>query len=110
VSTSESDIERADAVIRLVNEDHASDVVYVKGSGAMGQQPVPDTLAASAYDFLRAIPLRVNYQVLSGAGATDESVTISFGTQGDLQVVRDVKWKDNIARSLYLAVGQTTMR
>jgi len=69
------------------------------------------TLASQIQDNLKKIPLAVSGSLVDwkeevGLG----TVEVRFGTAGDVSLYRDTRWKDNVARSLYLAIGQTLVR
>ncbi|MCL2818725.1 MAG: PASTA domain-containing protein [Actinomycetia bacterium] len=100
------------AFIELTTGEQEVAVVEVKGEGETVEQLGEDSLSAAVFTRLSEIPLAVSYGLFPDAEFVrpQRSVVISFGTEGDTSLYQDTRWKDNVARSIYLALGQTLVR
>ena len=101
----------ADITLWLTTADHPVEAIAIQSDdtlrGLDGQ-----ALSERILTQLEEIPLTVTYAHIDWK--TDEvplgTVEVSFGTQGDAVLYKDTRWKDNVARSLYLAIGKTLVR
>ena len=97
--------------VRLTTGDHATDTVEVFGDDRVVGGDEGAVLGQEIVTSLKQIPLATGYTHIDWDGAMPAgTVEVSFGIDGDLSLYRDTRWKDNIARSLYLAIGRTLVR
>ncbi|MCL2492116.1 MAG: PASTA domain-containing protein [Coriobacteriia bacterium] len=104
--------EETSAYIWLVTDEHDTGVIGVMNTMASVEELEEGSLSAAVIELLAAVPLSTTYEQKEDglALAPLYKVTVSFGTEGDMALYQDTRWKDNIARSLYLALGQTLVR
>jgi len=95
--------------ITLTMSNHDVDTVYVRGSAQHEADLMPDSLPRHIFDVLGEVPLSRGYAYSDEVPGQNAAI-VSFGVAGDMSLYQDARWKDNIARSIYLAFGRTLVR
>jgi len=109
VITQDTMTDNASAFIKLTTGDHEVDMVYVMGAAQSEPALASDSLPRTLFDMFGQIPVSRGYAHAEDI-SSDDSVVVLFGQSGDATLHSDTRWKDNIARSIYLALGQTLVR
>ena len=100
----------AAAYLQLSTADHASNIVHVQGAAAVESELPADSLAKAIISRMHAIPASTSYAHVHDPLPFEQAAVVAFGTDDSRGLYRDNRWKDNLARSLYLALGETLMR
>ena len=98
------------AYIRLMVGNHPANILYVQENTSSEDALASSALARRVLDQLRAIPTRAEYKTTKESLLLPRCAVVSFGNEGNFSLYKDSRWKDNVARSLYLAIGQTLVR
>jgi hypothetical protein len=99
-------------VISLSSDDHTVETIAIAGASPPDGEADSAMLAQQIAAALEAIPVSTSYGVVEWKFAfdPDRAAEVSFGLEGDTALYKDTRWKDNVARSLYLAIGKTLVR